>query len=175
MTWNLPSEFTQEFTSSLVWVPGPMFGFEVSEFGLIRRPLDVKNPGRSMRPGFLYPPEVRGQSWIRYRLIDPENNRSIYLKIEDVIVPAFGKLRNKNLFNGNYVARMKSMAIEYNTRFIKPKRQGIDYIEFGVGALRRCTTCGAPTKNYRCEACWIKIRATTTSCDEPNSEYRVAR
>ena len=29
----------------------------------------------------------------------------------------------------------------------------------GAG-LRRCTTCGRPTANYRCSSCWAKIRGS---------------
>ncbi len=29
---------------------------------------------------------------------------------------------------------------------------------------RRCTTCGAPTTNYRCEDCWRKLRGF--SCED---------
>lgn len=29
---------------------------------------------------------------------------------------------------------------------------------YGVSGLRRCTTCGRPTVNYRCGCCWKKIR-----------------
>lgn len=30
--------------------------------------------------------------------------------------------------------------------------------------IRRCTTCGAPTTNYRCEDCWRKLRGF--SCED---------
>lgn len=175
MNWDLPSEFTPDFMSDLVWSPGPMAGFEVSEYGIIRRPLAVLNPGRSMRPGFLYPPEVRGRTWIRYRLIDPKQCKPVYLKIEEVMIPVFGKVRNKNLLNGIYVTRMKALVLEYNLRFIEIPRSETDIQEAGMKPLRKCTTCGKPTRDYRCSACWVKIRAASTSCDEPASEYRIVR
>lgn len=91
------------------------------------------------------------------------------------MIPVFGKVRNKNLLNGIYVTRMKALVLEYNLRFIEIPRSETDIQEAGMKPLRKCTTCGKPTRDYRCSACWVKIRAASTSCDEPASEYRIVR
>lgn len=36
---------------------------------------------------------------------------------------------------------------------------------------RKCTTCGKPTNNYRCNTCWKLLRKTFEPSDEPGDEF----
>lgn len=44
-------------------------------------------------------------------------------------------------------------------------------VYLGGEGLRRCTTCGRPTTNYRCGSCWIKIRGSASPDSGLDPDY----
>lgn len=59
----------------------------------------------------------------------------------------------------------------------RKRHDGSEVEEDGMLPVRVCATpgCGKRTRNYRCDACWIRIKAESTSCDEPIAEYSFGR
>ena len=49
----------------------------------------------------------------------------------------------------------------------KPKRQSRTGVRrFGTGASLRCHDCGRPTNDYRCPACWARLRGSAAEVEE---------
>lgn len=177
MEWEIPDTLTFEFLDEQEWRPGPLDHFEICELGLVRRPLSLGTRKGVMYPGTLYTPEPRGRTTTRYRLHLIGNRRPIYIPPEEALTKAFGVFRNHNLKNVAYVLNMRAIALGFNAKYFKQEKRLAyqDAEEEGMLPMRRCATCGKKTRSYRCEACWTKIRAGETSCDEPNAEYRLGR
>ncbi len=177
MDWELPETLTFEFLNDLEWKPGPLENYEVCELGLVRRPSSIQYNKGVMQPGFMYAPEMRGPRIVRYRLHKLGSKHPIYMSAEEVMTGVFGRFANRNINKPTYVAEMRAIVIEFNERhFIQDKRKVYaDKCEVGMAPLRFCATCGKQTRNYRCDACWAKIRSGSTSCEDPFSEYRLGR
>lgn len=64
----------------------------------------------------------------------------------------FGRFRNKNLLVLNYVKTMKGLVAEYNVATFKApvRKTENEKVESGMMQMRRCTTCGKKTRDYRC-------------------------
>ena len=171
--FELPEKFTKEFIEALEWRPGPLPTYEIAEFGLIRR--HEKTDIRGVYPGFLYSPNIAIRKGPHYRLNPGEDRAAVYLTPATVITEAFGVFRNKHLLDNRYAHKMKLLVIAYNAAHFKEKRR-LPYEqaeESGMLKMRRCCDCGAKTRNYRCDACWVIVRSRATSCDEPSKEYRI--
>lgn len=180
MDWDLPEKLDRKFVDTQIWQPGPLEFYEVCELGLVRRPLSTPYCKGAMQPGYLYSPEVRSGNYIRYRLHKLGEKRPIYYEPYSVMMEAFRMFRNEGLKDSEYVAELRVLVVEFNKNYFSTgfkNHRGEKTEEFGPGAIpmRKCTTCGKPTRNYRCEACWVRIKAGTTSCDEPGAEYRLGR
>lgn len=171
--FELPEKITPEFLDDLEWKPGPLPTYEITELGLVRRPQDVDI--RGVFPGFLYSPNLAIRRGPHYRLNPGGDKASVYLSPSVVMNNVFGKFRNKLLLRNDYAHQMKTLIIEYNQLHFREKRR-LPYEqaeENGMIKMRRCCDCGAKTRNYRCDACWVVIRARATSCDEPSAEYKI--
>ena len=177
MNWELPDVLTEDFLEEQEWRPGPLDYFEICELGLVRRPLSLPMRRGVMQPGSLYTPEPRGISTTRYRLHKAGERVPTYIQPGDAIMQVFGRFQNKNLLDVPYVKWMRAIALEFNAKhFKKDKRLSYENSEeAGMIPMRRCATCGKKTRSYRCDACWAKIRAKSTSCDEPTDEYILGR
>lgn len=177
MDWELPDTLTFDFLNELAWKPGPLDNYEVCELGLVRRPSSLPVHKGVMQPGFLYAPEMRGPTAVRYRLHNLGSKRPIYIPPEQVMKDTFGRFKNKNLGKFEFVKALRVLVIEFNERhFIQDKRRVYaEKYEPGMIPLRCCATCGKQTRSYRCDACWAKIKAASTSADEPTSEYSFGR
>lgn len=66
------------------------------------------------------------------------------------------------------------MSDEEDPRLVQ-RRSVAQSWEEGMAPLRKCATCGRKTRDYRCPECWAKIKAASTSCDEPSAEYKLGR
>ena len=171
--FELPDRITKDFLDDLEWRPGPLDTYEISEIGLVKRPDNVDI--RGVFPGFLYSPNLGIRRGPHYRLNPGGDRAAVYLTPATVIKAAFGVFRNKNLTKNTYAHQMKSLILEYNQLHFREKRR-LPYEqaeENGMIKMRRCCDCGAKTRNYRCDACWVVIRSRATSCDEPSKEYRI--
>lgn len=173
MSWELPERITIEFLAEQKWIPGPMDYFEICELGLVRRPLSLDVTKGLMRPGFLYGPENKSGFVIKYRLHKIGNKKPNYFSPQEIMEQCFGRLLNTNLTNLEYAIALRALVTEFNNRVFRPERKNNLEEELGTLPVRFCATCGKPTRDYRCSACWLKIRANNTSCDEPSSEYKV--
>ena len=107
-------------------------GFEINRAGVVR---DAQG-----NPLFLY--SKREENVPFYRL----NGRS--RRVNGLLYEAFGPGAAGDA--GWPEPGLKQMAAAQKPR---PVRE-----EVSAGALRRCHDCGRPTVNYRCEACWRKMR-----------------
>lgn len=177
MIWELPDQLSFEILNDLEWRPGPLEYFEMSDVGLVRRPHDLPHLKGMMRPGLLYSPELKGDVATRYRLHKLGEKRPIYLVPRHVFLNVFGKMLNEGVENVDYVVKMRAIVIEFNARnFRQDKRISYECKEEeGMLPMRKCATCGKKTRSYRCDACWAKIKAQSTSCEEPGAEYRIGR
>lgn len=174
---DLPEILTPELLDEQEWRPGPLEHFEICELGFVRRPADLGSRKGVMQPGTIYTPEPRGRTVTRYRLHLIGSKKPIYLPPAEALESVFGRFENEALLDVAYVKEMRALALEFNARhFRQEKRLAYqDAEEDGMLPMRRCATCGKKTRSYRCEACWAKIRAKSTSCDEPGAEYRLGR
>lgn len=173
--FSLPEKISQDFLDDLEWRPGPLETYEITEIGLVRRAFDVDI--RGVFPGFLYSPNISSRRLPHYRLNPGSDKAAVYLVPSMVIQAAFGKFRNSDLTKNDYARQMKMLVVEFNQLNFRAKRR-IPYElaeESGMIKSRRCCDCGAKTRNYRCESCWVIVRSRTTSCDEPTKEYRLGR
>lgn len=177
MDWELPDMLTFDFLNELAWKPGPLDNYEVCELGFVRRPSSLPVHKGVMQPGFLYAPEMRGPVAVRYRLHNLGSKRPVYLPPEEVMKAVFKKFRNKSLNTPGYVLKVRELIVAFNEQhFIQDKRRVYaEKYEPGMIPMRCCATCGKQTRSYRCDACWAKIKATSTACDEPTSEYSFGR
>ena len=177
MEWDLPETLLYGYLDTLDWLPGPLDGFEICELGLVRRPPLMPKLKGEIRPGYLSSPECRTEKMIRYRLNSTGFRNCTYIKPVDAMTEVFGKFRNKNLLILSYVKAMKGLVAEYNVAtFRTPVRKTEnEKVESGMMQMRRCTTCGKKTRDYRCSACWAKIKNGVTSCDDVAEEHRVMR
>lgn len=177
MVLDLPETLTFDFLDEQEWRPGPLEHFELCELGFARRPKDLTSKKGIMQPGTLYAPEPRGRRVTLYRLHIIGNKKPIYLSPQEAMESTFGRFLDRRLLDVNYVRLMRSLALEFNARhFRREKRLAYQDTECeGMLPMRRCATCGKKTRSYRCDACWTKIRAQATSCDEPATEYRLGR
>lgn len=175
MDFELPEKITFEFLGAQKWIPGPLDYFEICEWGLVRRPLSLDVTKGLMRPGFLYGPENKSGFVIKYRLHKIGNKKPNYFSPKEIMEQCFGRLLNENLASLEYVVQLRSLVTEFNNRVFRPERKSPVDEEAGTIPMRFCATCGKPTRDYRCEACWTKIRAAGTACDEPTAEYRIGR
>ena len=175
--WELPDQLSFEILDDLEWRPGPLEYFELSNVGLVRRPHQLPHLKGMMRPGLLYSPEPKGNYATRYRLHNLGEKRPIYLVPREVFTSIFGGIQNSGVEDVNYVVQMRALVIEFNARhFRQDKRLAYEHNEEdGMLPMRKCATCGKKTRSYRCDACWAKIRAGSTSCDEPTKEYTLGR
>ena len=177
MDWELPESLTFEFLNDLEWKPGPLENYEICELGLVRRPSSVPMRRGVMQPGYLYAPEIRGPRAIRYRLHKLGSKHPIYFLPGDAIKEVFGRFLNKKLHNMDYIISLRALVVEFNERhYIQDRRKVYaDKCEPGMMPMRFCASCGKQTRNYRCEACWARIKALSTGCDEPIKEYGFGR
>lgn len=65
-------------------------------------------------------------------------------------------------FREGYSGRMKSVCSEC---------EDILRITRELGGIRRCTTCGRPTANYRCSKCWAIIRGDVSDLRRLDPNY----
>jgi DNA-directed RNA polymerase subunit RPC12/RpoP len=65
-------------------------------------------------------------------------------------------------FREGYSGRIKSVCSEC---------ENILRITHELGGIRRCTTCGRPTANYRCGKCWAIIRGDVTDFRRLDPNY----
>lgn len=172
MDFTLPEKLTDDFLNEQDWMPGPIEGFEICELGLVRRPLDL--PARE-RPGYLHSPEMKGLAASRYRLGVQGSRNSVYMTPKVAMLGVFGRIENKSLSNAGYSREMKALVNEYNERRYgrETQRKSRDCGDENGEKKRKCTTCGRPTNNYRCDACWAKIKSQATGCDDPGCEYKI--
>lgn len=171
--FELPEKITKEFLDDLEWRPGPLDTYEISELGLVRRPESVDI--RGVFPGFLYSPNLAIRRGPHYRLNPGGDKAPLYLTPSVVLTKVFGQFLNRNLLKNDYAHKMKGLIIEYNQLNFREKRR-LPYEqaeENGMIKMRRCCDCGAKTRNYRCDACWVVIRSRATSDDEPSAEYKI--
>ena len=171
--FDLPEKITKEFLDELEWREGPFPTYEISEMGLVRRPHGVYT--RGIFPGFLYSPNLSIRRGPHYRLNPGANKSSVYLSPVIVMTEVFGEFRNKLLRNSEYVHSMKKRIVDYNSVTFREKKpfKHQREVESGVTPARRCCDCGAKTRNYRCDACWVVVRAKASGCDEPLAEFRI--
>ena len=175
MDFELPEKITIEFLMEQKWVSGPLEYFEICELGLVRRPLSMEVTRGLMQPGFLYGPENKSGFIIKYRLHKLGNKKPNYYSPKEIMEKCFGRFLNTKLDDLKYVIQLRILLTEFNSRVFRPERKSPVDEEAGTIPMRFCATCGKPTRDYRCEACWTKIRAAGTACDEPTAEYRIGR
>ena len=178
MPWDHPEKYTHEFLDSLEWKVAPVPGYEVSEYGVIRRPLDYVSRGNP-RPGTLYGTRLHSRGKGYYVLIprDKYGSEGTHYTPEELMLAVFGKFRNKQLTEYLYCARMNALIAAFNAGLNEEKVRKThgEQERDGMMPMRKCCDCGRKTRNYRCDACWTVIRAGVTSCDHPDDEYGPVR
>ena len=178
MPWEHPEKYTYEFLESHEWKEAPVPGYEVCEYGIVRRPLDLVSRGNP-RPGTLYGTRLHSKGKGYYVLIPKGNSGSegIKYKPPELMEAVFGKFRNTNLLNYAYCARMNALISAFNAGMFEDKirRTHGEQELANMMPMRKCHDCGKKTRNFRCDACWTAIRAKVTSCDHPDDEYGPVR
>jgi len=173
--WQLPESLTDEVMREWLWRPTPVFGYELCEQGLLRRPLDYNVKGT--KAGMLYGSRLNTRGIGYYALVPKGSYGStcVRYKPEELMTEVFGAFRNRNLNVYTYCVRLNALIQAYNAHTFKlpaDRRNMAHREEAGMSKLRKCHDCGRKTRNYRCDACWRVVLSRTTSCDHPDDEYK---
>ena len=174
-SYAFPERFTPEFLNKLVWKKTKYAGMELCEFGAIRRPANSK-----YNPGQLSYPLPNITNYHVYRIAKgPGTKERHQLEIEAFHIEVFGSLKNRSLLNYEYLKKLRVLCLEYNTRYFIKEETSYNVTkeieQLGVMKKRKCTTCGRPTSNYRCNACWIAIRGQSYEEQPLDLTYSVSR
>lgn len=175
MEWELPEELTRSILDEFCWLEGLLEGYEICEVGLVRRPKMMRSNG--VPPGYLYSPNINVRKEPCYRLNIYGSKSVLYIKPVEILTKLFGEFTNSGLLSNEYARQMKSLVVEYNERNFRSqnRKEYSDREEDGMLKMRVCHDCGKKTRNFRCDSCWAIVKARSTSCDEPISEYGFGR
>ncbi len=96
---------------------------------------------------------------------------------EERVCPACGKTFIANIWNKIYCSAECHNSIPLDHR-IKPQRKKkkarVHHLSYDPDTPQRhCHDCGKPTNDYRCEACWKKLRGWDTALDDSEESSAV--
>jgi len=175
-TFVLPERITPEFLTKMIWHAAPCVGYELCELGLLRRPHSYQAKG--IFPGMLYYPKISVKTRPHYILCDPGEKIGTRYTPDALMFAVFGKFRNAQLDDYAYQVKLRALVKEYNTRYFRGRAAPLQAVAeervVGMEPKRKCTDCGQPTRNYRCEACWILRRKGFSLEDIEDSAYSVS-
>jgi len=163
VAFELPDRFTPEYINGLEWRETQYSKLELCEMGMLRRPLSAQIPGTLLyaTPNKEFPP--------RYRITKLGGTKEKYVvDVEAAMIELFSSFRNKQLLAYKYLTELKLLCMEYNERYFTREMSREDSKLLGENAAklirrRRCAgvngrSCGKMIYDYRCSACWIRIR-----------------
>lgn len=162
-TFVLPERFTPEWVAGRVWKPTMYDCVEICELGITRR---TRTSGAGAGK-LSYPVPNKGFP-PRYRIPTFDGGKKKYVvDVSDMMQAVFGRYLNKRLDNYDYLVSLRTLCMEYNTRYYS--KSSAEHNKQSGGRvnpafeLRLCAgvngkSCGRKIRDYRCQACWIMIR-----------------
>ena len=168
---HLPEKLTPEFIEAQAWRPGPAKYYEMCDIGLYRRPLELEGDSLmvNMRIGTIFALDIRDNEKAVVWIYDLHTKKSYKEQ--------GSKHFAKEYLDRRYIRDLRLLVAAYNKEYFPAKPSSARrYLKKGLSdnqatPMRKCTTCGCPTRDYRCSVCWEKIQKDVTSCDEPLEEY----
>ena len=164
---ELPKAITPEWLAKHTWKEFEVDDHKICEFGLV-----MKNPTRKYGR-LIYPTKSNNSpAVIRVPRFKGDKIKEVF-NLEDTLIKYFNRIRNDGIFSKKYLREMALMSMDYNARFlhrdigqykedvISPDRKKDN--EQLLMKKRKCAgtpgvKCDRMVYNYRCDACWLRMR-----------------
>lgn len=151
-----PASITIGWLNSQTWKMTPGMAYELSDFGLLRRP-NVEVKVCNYQPGLVYMPVSNKEDtrFVHYRLYEENARKSVRYHVDSLFNLVFGTKAPAYLFDYDFVFSMSKRCARYNaiavaSRERKTANKGMT--DLGL-SKRKCHDCGRPTTDYRCPVC----------------------
>jgi hypothetical protein len=136
--------------------------YEINQAGMIRR----RKSGGNRKKGFVLKPGKGATVKAVYMLM--ADGKRIQASAASLLLQVWGidvKLTDEWRLQAQEVANDHNRR-ENSAVYHANKNKSAEIRRVRTGYKRHCHDCGTPTDQYRCDACWLRLRG------EPDSDYR---